>query len=66
MPNNPRQQIKKDLDSAINHCDRIKEILLRTGEKYREGHPEILKEYETLYAFFEQGRSIIEAAKVTY
>jgi hypothetical protein len=66
MVNNPRQAIKRDLDAAINHVEHIQEILTRTGEKYRADHPEILQQYETTFAFFEQAKELLNVLRDTY
>lgn len=66
MPNNPRQQIKKDLGRAMAHTDTIKEILMGTGEKYATDHPEITEQYKTVFSFFEQGKILLEGLLTTY
>lgn len=66
MPNNPRQQIKKDLDRCIGHIAWIKDILMLTGEKYREHHPEIVEQYQTVFAFFDQGEELVRGLRDTY
>lgn len=66
MPNNPRQQIKHDLDRADNHLDWAQQILANTGEKYRKDHPEITEQYQVTYAMLGQCRLLIEGLRDTY
>lgn len=66
MPTNPRALIKQDLDRAVGHIETIQEYLVRCGELYRPSHPEISAQYETVYAYFEEGKQIIIALRNAY
>lgn len=49
MPNNPRQSIKRDLDSAINHIGHILGILDSKAGLYKEAAPEYVERYEIAF-----------------
>lgn len=66
MPNNPRQQIKADLNRAVNHADWIMDILVSCGSKYEEFHPEITEQYKTVFAYVEQLKLLIEGLRDAY
>lgn len=66
MAKGPREMIKQHLDASIGHVEKIKEYLVRNGEMNREFHPEITKEYEVVYSFFEEGKNLLEGLLRTY
>lgn len=66
MPSNPRQAIKAKLDSAINHCEKLQEILVFLGDVVYTDYPDIVEQYKTTFAYFEQGKSILEGLRSTY
>lgn len=66
MPTSPRDAIKRRLDQAIGHVETIQGYLMQNGEVYREHHPEIVSQYETVFAFFEEAKNLLISLRQTY
>lgn len=66
MPTSPRDAIKRRLDQAVTHVETIQGYLIQNGEVYRESHPEIVTQYETVYAFTEQLKELLSSLRYTY
>lgn len=66
MASSPRDNIKRRLDAAINHVGTIQGYLVQNGEEYREHHPDIVKQYEVVYAFFEEAKNLLISLRTTY
>lgn len=66
MASNPRQAIKAALDRSINHAEWIQETVIGQGEKYRADHPEILEQYQAVFAYFQGGKELLEGLRDTY
>ena len=66
MAKGPREQIKRRLDSSIDAVEKVLGYLVENGEMNREYHPEILEQYQIVFAYFEQGRDLLESLRNTY
>lgn len=66
MAKGPRELIKRHLDQAITHVETVQDYLVRNGEMNRELHPDITKQYEVAYAYFEEGKNLLISFRTTY
>lgn len=66
MSKGTREYIRQHLDAAIKHTEAVQEYLVRNGELNREHHPDITKQYEVVYALFEEGKNLLVGLKETY
>lgn len=58
--------MKRKLDQAIAHVDKVQEILVEVSSGYTDDHPEIVEQYKVTFAFFEQAKAILVSLRTTY
>lgn len=63
MPNNPRQAIKRDLLSALNHIGKVCGLLNALAGVYKEAAPEYLERYEVAFGLAIQLAELLEAIR---
>lgn len=63
MAKGAREVVKMRLDSSIAAVDKVLGYLIEIGELHREHHPDVLEQYKTIYAFFEQGKALLEGER---
>lgn len=63
MPNNPRQAIKRDLLSAINHIGKVCATLNYLAGIYNEAAPEYTERYAVAFQLAIQLAELLEAIR---
>ena len=58
--------MKRKVAQAVGHVDSTQKCIMELGEFYNDDHPEIVEQLKTIYAYFEQGKVILEQWKTTY
>lgn len=66
MTSTPRQRIKQNLDQAMTHLTTLQGYLIANGEVNRELHPDITKQYEIVFAYFNEGMELLKTLRATY
>lgn len=66
MAKGARELMKRKVEQGVGHVEKTQQVIMELGEFYADDHAEIVDQLKTIYAFFEQGKALLQSFRQTY